>query len=447
MNRILKRPMFRMGGSSGTGITSGLDRASYQNGSMPPMAQNRILQRLESNAANLKQPAMEIMASGFPNNITPKDIITQTNNVTPNIQQDTLEKQEQDKQLEAVGFGSGALPGFLTQFGLNLLSQSPRGGILATAAEAAKEPFERFQISKAKQKAAEDEFARQILLKRLDTKGKFRILGEQEAREKLGDAYKKGVLYQQNLTTNKIEAKSLGPKEIIKDEGDEYQKQIDKAAGESDVKQITAAETAFLNANKFQGTIDTLNLLANTSDDELRTGAFGELRTSVTKIGRELGLDLDFQNVELAELLRTVGGKVAIESLQGFKGAISNKELDFVQSINPGLSMSKEGIKLQLELLNRGNDISKRYYTEVVSPFVEKNGGLRGTLNGKSFKQLQIEFYEKNPFVTDEIRNRIASVQNKIDPSYEKNIVQIDGKNYMIINNEPYELPNQTKEQ
>ena len=25
-NRTLKRPMFRMGGSSGTGITSGLDR-------------------------------------------------------------------------------------------------------------------------------------------------------------------------------------------------------------------------------------------------------------------------------------------------------------------------------------------------------------------------------------------------------------------------------------
>ena len=34
MNRILKRPMFRMGGSSGTGITSGLDkpRAQYSNG-------------------------------------------------------------------------------------------------------------------------------------------------------------------------------------------------------------------------------------------------------------------------------------------------------------------------------------------------------------------------------------------------------------------------------
>ena len=39
MNRILKRPMFRMGGSSGTGITSGLDkpRQNYQTaGSVRP---------------------------------------------------------------------------------------------------------------------------------------------------------------------------------------------------------------------------------------------------------------------------------------------------------------------------------------------------------------------------------------------------------------------------
>ena len=37
MNRTLKRPMFRMGGSAGTGITSGLDqpRKQYQQGSNP----------------------------------------------------------------------------------------------------------------------------------------------------------------------------------------------------------------------------------------------------------------------------------------------------------------------------------------------------------------------------------------------------------------------------
>jgi hypothetical protein len=39
MNRTLKRPMFRMGGSTGTGITSGLDqpRKQYRQGSPNPL--------------------------------------------------------------------------------------------------------------------------------------------------------------------------------------------------------------------------------------------------------------------------------------------------------------------------------------------------------------------------------------------------------------------------
>ena len=38
MNRTLKRPMFRMGGSTGTGITSGLDkpRQEYKEGTPNP---------------------------------------------------------------------------------------------------------------------------------------------------------------------------------------------------------------------------------------------------------------------------------------------------------------------------------------------------------------------------------------------------------------------------
>ena len=40
MNRTLKRPMFRIGGSAGTGITSGLDqpRKQYAQGTPNPYA-------------------------------------------------------------------------------------------------------------------------------------------------------------------------------------------------------------------------------------------------------------------------------------------------------------------------------------------------------------------------------------------------------------------------
>ena len=34
-NRVLKRPMFKMGGSSNEGITSGLDRVGYSEGTKP----------------------------------------------------------------------------------------------------------------------------------------------------------------------------------------------------------------------------------------------------------------------------------------------------------------------------------------------------------------------------------------------------------------------------
>jgi hypothetical protein len=106
MNRILKRPMFRIGGSAGTGITSGLDkpqkmanggRTGYMDGTMP-------------------------------------------------------------------NFQFGGLPGFLTQFGLNLLSTPPQGNIFQTAATAARDPFNVLQAQQtaALKTKADRDFAREL---------------------------------------------------------------------------------------------------------------------------------------------------------------------------------------------------------------------------------------------------------------------------------------------
>ena len=98
--------MFRIGGSAGTGITSGLDqpqkmanggRTGYQQGAMPT-------------------------------------------------------------------FQPGGVPGFLTGFGLNLLATPPQGNIFQTAAVAARDPFDRLQAQQAAaMKTASDRaFAREL---------------------------------------------------------------------------------------------------------------------------------------------------------------------------------------------------------------------------------------------------------------------------------------------
>jgi len=105
MNRILKRPMFRIGGSAGTGITSGLD-----------------------------QP--QKMANGGRTGYA---------NGTPNFQ-------------------FGGMPGFLTGLGLNLLATPPQGNIFQTTAVAAKEPFNLLQAQQtAAMKTASDRaFAKEL---------------------------------------------------------------------------------------------------------------------------------------------------------------------------------------------------------------------------------------------------------------------------------------------
>ena len=111
--------MFRMGGSSGTGITSGLDRPGYRQGT------------------------------------DPTKLMPQLGSLPP------------EAPKKSTGLGLGTIPGFLTQFGLNLASQTPRGNIFATAAEAAKDPFATFHQAKFAEAKEEREFEREKQLQLL----------------------------------------------------------------------------------------------------------------------------------------------------------------------------------------------------------------------------------------------------------------------------------------
>ena len=95
-----------MGGAAGTGITSGLDRKPLKQGTDPYDRAMKTTERFMTD----------------------------------------MEKFRGEKP----AFAPSALPGFLTQFGLNLLATPPRGNIFQTAAVAAQDPFKTFQAATLK---------------------------------------------------------------------------------------------------------------------------------------------------------------------------------------------------------------------------------------------------------------------------------------------------------
>ena len=146
MNRILKRPMFRMGGSSGTGITSGLDEPKKMASASTDM--DRKIKELTEAFLVYKQKGGTLSFEQFS-----KAFAEENFNSGGRVGYQT------GTNPYATPLGPGTLPGFLTSFGLDLLSRSPQGNIFQTAAAAAKGPFETFQMANLRRAETEAEKA------------------------------------------------------------------------------------------------------------------------------------------------------------------------------------------------------------------------------------------------------------------------------------------------
>ncbi len=117
MSKVFHRPMFRTGGSSNNGITSGL-RSGYKRG--------RVVEPGGYSGFNIKKAIDE-----------------------------SPEAYKSYQEILGDYPKSQARSDFLINFGLDLASRSPSGNIISTAAESAKEPFKIMQQQTAYDKAGE----------------------------------------------------------------------------------------------------------------------------------------------------------------------------------------------------------------------------------------------------------------------------------------------------
>ena len=127
MNRTLKRPMFKLGGSPSEGITSGLDRPRMANADM-----DMKIKQLTQAYDKYRQQGGTLSFQDF----------------------SKLYAEENFNSGGRVGYQTGGisvggLPGFAISTGLDLLSRPPQGGLLSTAALSAREPFNKLQAEQA----------------------------------------------------------------------------------------------------------------------------------------------------------------------------------------------------------------------------------------------------------------------------------------------------------
>ena len=133
MSRIFHRPMFRTGGSSNSGITSGL-RSGYKRG--------RVVE-----------------PGGYKGDLDPFELMKGY----PKFREEYIKHVGDFPE-------SQARSDFLINFGLDLASRSPSGNIIQTAAQSAKEPFERFQQQTAYDRAGKREEERDLIKSFIDAR-------------------------------------------------------------------------------------------------------------------------------------------------------------------------------------------------------------------------------------------------------------------------------------
>ena len=194
-NRVLKRPMFKMGGSSNEGITSGLDRVGYADGPTKEGIKEDVTSAalkvmMQGKFPNMSESQLNTMITNSQalkgNELAQERMLGMDYNI--DATNAMLEKlPEYMKKQEPKEMPNNDFSRFMINFGLNLGPQEPRGNILTTALAAAQGPTKEY-------------FERQ------DARDLMERQDEQNERERQSDLFKTMLSSNVNLSKAKYDA-------------------------------------------------------------------------------------------------------------------------------------------------------------------------------------------------------------------------------------------------
>ena len=251
MNRVLRRPMFRMGGST-EGITSGLDA--------PNVDVRQNYERAGKVVPFVKNPFEENRAASM-----------------PSLKSDTPPDELESRYNRAMEFikskqtaRSSDINDFLINLGLNLVSQPSTGNIFADVGQSARAPYARFAERKSTARQEQDKLSQALIgdiMDQMSTEKKADVLAKADieaaeiaARAKIREAEIEAGAGQDQFAFEKQQA---AYNNLIKQQR-ELENQKDAL-----IKQKPTAEELGQQANEFAA-VDTTQLDAQIAEIDKR---------------------------------------------------------------------------------------------------------------------------------------------------------------------------------
>ena len=116
------------------------------------------------------------------------------------------------------------------------------------------------------------------------------------------------------------------------------------------------------NAENAFGDLDLIEKMVK--NPNLTVGQFGPLSTRVATFAQGVGLTgtaKEIQDLKAEAILKNISGNIVMDSFGKFKGAISDADREFIQSINPSSKMTTEQILGIVEVKRRAAERNKEY--------------------------------------------------------------------------------------
>jgi hypothetical protein len=221
---------------------------------------------------------------------------------------------------------------------------------------------------------------------------KFRDIGETE---RINRGLPPGT-YQENITTGEL--KNLTKQKL-------FESTTEKELGKGKAETIINTQKSGSEAAKNQSTLEIIETVLQNPD--MTFGAFANLSEGTQRFFEGLGFgETGFTDLTGVEVLRKFAGQKVLSDLGQLKGALSEKELKFIQDLNISQEMTKEAALMVVSLYKKANDIAVAK-AQLTNDHLAKFGA-EGTDNkGRTLDQKLLQYDIDNPILPPEIQERL----------------------------------------